>query len=1297
MHRTWKSIGPTACAIVLIPIGVAAAVAPTEEYSKLSGPPRAWQLAVPATPYSLINMAHGNVFTSLPLFHRDGQVPLGVVLFHNSMAAASKMTAAAASGISIGQGWTMSYIGSIVRVDSDTVHVIADDGTTDVFIKKNDVWEPQTGVYDRLVENVGSNWLVVHKSRSYRRFDYLHGRLLAVGDSSGNELQIQYDSQDRLARVADPSGRELIYGYAATSTRLLTIAYHPDPDNEYTFEFADYGDTLDYVIALNGSNPSSTSRFWFMTYSQSGRIESFEDSDGEVWTIEGETDAFDVIDPPPSVGSPLVRSFDFSFLEEEGSRQHRIIDRRGQPWLFEFTNPQDPVERALTHTIDPLGYGPYFQYDGAMNVSDSTNALGGSPGATNYTSHYTWDNRGNLLTATDPLGTQMRLEYDLTNGLNNLRKVFLPDDAGQVSSEPAIEIQYSDANNPSRATSVIKQPALDGMDPSVANLEWYGPTDAGSCGSEQCPQGAWNGLLKRITDGNGVTQDYTYNCSGQPCTETEAAGSLSPRSRWRGYSPTGLPDSAGTGTTPGSGTTENIVEIKRRSSGCFVSGGCGTELAALGQGPSTACVPFSGFQEPQGCGSFSVSKEGLLTETHETCLIDPAGFTFQHAHSYEYNELRMLTAESFDMYCEPYLYEPPPVPQPCGFIRRVEHNYDLANGTYSRTKPNSTEIDLAMQADVRGLPQTVTRNGVIATFEYDPDGAVRSVTYSNGPRVEYTYDYNRRPTVVLHSRSIGSSQFVPLLESQYSYYPNGLVQSIEDRFFEPASTTPTEIAIQTRFFDYDNHGQLIQELLFTGLVGSSSALDDFPSGFGKELNYSISYSYDAGGNRLTKTVADGFSWNQVSEYTEYSYDVSQQSASSKANRLMSYQVYDAPNGQPIRSAEYDYDDDGNVSQVVHHGSGSPHYYATVFSYKDRKLLWLAIDERRTIEGTEVVCVRTNVREFRYDGSGQLYMTQTCDPDPAHIPDLMPNGDAKWTEFYATVPARDISIGIDRTEPNDPTVVATNISLQEPGAWVHNSGSAQTRFCHPEHGGSTRLETSGNGQILQFASYTAFGESVPELTSPDPALSRYGYGGGWGYEAPAGGGFPYLHLGARWYDPESGRFLQRDPIGINGGLNTYAYVRNMPVGLVDPSGMGFWDGSDWAIHEYVARKFWLLHPDSYLQSPMATIEALGISICGGWVAGELVYYGGIAAWEATGGTWLNAGFSEGSFTWMSAEGWVTANQFSTIPWAHIPSWLTSVSLPIRSLSGVLGPFVPVNFGSNCPCLIGTVMQVVNGWR
>lgn len=53
----------------------------------------------------------------------------------------------------------------------------------------------------------------------------------------------------------------------------------------------------------------------------------------------------------------------------------------------------------------------------------------------------------------------------------------------------------------------------------------------------------------------------------------------------------------------------------------------------------------------------------------------------------------------------------------------------------------------------------------------------------------------------------------------------------------------------------------------------------------------------------------------------------------------------------------------------------------------------------------------------------------------------------------------------------------------------------------------------------------------------------------------------VYFGFRYYNPDTGRWLNPDPIEEWGGLNLYGYVDNDPLNWVDPYGLYTW--SEWA--------------------------------------------------------------------------------------------------------------------------------------
>lgn len=117
--------------------------------------------------------------------------------------------------------------------------------------------------------------------------------------------------------------------------------------------------------------------------------------------------------------------------------------------------------------------------------------------------------------------------------------------------------------------------------------------------------------------------------------------------------------------------------------------------------------------------------------------------------------------------------------------------------------------------------------------------------------------------------------------------------------------------------------------------------------------------------------------------------------------------------------------------------------------------------------------------------------------------------------------------------------------------VTDPNSPVTRYFHNNHMGTTQALSDASGTRTDLFFYSAFGVQVGHIGTTD---TRYGYVGAEGYQTDAATGL--MHLGARYYDPAIGRFLQRDPIGITGGRNVYEYAHSDPINAVDPDGQRF---------------------------------------------------------------------------------------------------------------------------------------------
>jgi RHS repeat-associated protein len=117
------------------------------------------------------------------------------------------------------------------------------------------------------------------------------------------------------------------------------------------------------------------------------------------------------------------------------------------------------------------------------------------------------------------------------------------------------------------------------------------------------------------------------------------------------------------------------------------------------------------------------------------------------------------------------------------------------------------------------------------------------------------------------------------------------------------------------------------------------------------------------------------------------------------------------------------------------------------------------------------------------------------------------------------------------------------------------GSGGLRYYHRNQQYSITAVSDGGGSVVERYAYSAYGQvtiadASGSVISGSAISNRYTYTGREWDE-----GLSLYHYRARMYDPVSGRFVSRDPIGFKGSKwNLFRYVSCNPIGRVDPLGL-----------------------------------------------------------------------------------------------------------------------------------------------
>jgi RHS repeat-associated protein len=659
-----------------------------------------------------------------------------------------------------------------------------------------------------------------------------------------------------------------------------------------------------------------------------------------------------------------------------------------------------------------------------------------------------------------------------------------------------------------------------------------------------------HGLLKKFTDANGVVTEFEYDPWGQLSAYSEgrnAAGapvyrinvvkdakSRQVESFWECASSGGTTAVASGGGSSGTyvrshdpdgGQTSCTLKPSYRGA---ENGGTATAAAQVASSgfPILPCAEPA-LPDTQISTSADYDGAGRVAEEYQRFKTNREDSYRQTL--FEYNELGALTARDSWAQELPWWMQ----------VRRFGYPMDvlsILSGTALRTGPDG--VLTTRKLDSSGREISMVRGPEDAPLmssgtTYNARGLVSTVTYGNGTAVAYTYDGAERVTRIDHQSADGA-----LLSMLYTYDVRGLPSQIaEEVNYQPDAMVS---------FDYDARGRLTGEKR----TGSSP--------------YDFSYAYDLGGNRTTKTN------NLSGEQTRYTYDVSNIVAYGSANnRLMKAETFAAAGATvPLSSTFYYYNCSGNPDHIVTHPSGTDVYTATRFGYADdEQTAAYVVGETWRWDGASSCEVPESFqidygREFRYDGDRRRYLSRRLRTSALMsgwaMAESMPrawgwgsksddlwsdyDGDQIYGDFWAMVIDGNTlgPVVWDHVEPG----VATLEEGHTYDAYV--TGERHEAYTHGDTLGTLRATSAADGTAETRPVYTAFGERV------GGPWSRYGFVGASGYQASPE--FPFLHVGARYYDPALGRFLQRDPIGIGGGANAYGYVGNQPTGFVDPSGL-----------------------------------------------------------------------------------------------------------------------------------------------
>jgi len=1016
-----------------------------------------------------------------------------------------------------------------------------------------------------VVKKVGTDWRLYRNDGSYDVYS-ASGRLVSVNDHGrltvlgynlndlelisgpfGHNIAIEYDVNKRVGSIRLPGNQTISFDYSPSTGSLIRVTYPSGQFRQYHYEDAAFPN------ALTGITDESGERFATFGYDELGRAVLTEHAGGVDRYTLAYTQANTVVTDPlgttmtytfasyPAMSRRVssfarggaVRAASFAAWAQDNQRRPLSInDERGMVTAYARTayhttsiTEATGTLRARTRSfqylntdadlptqIDEPGKRSTFTYDANGNVLTKTETDTTLNVSRTWT--YTYNTFGQVLTAdgprTDVNDITTYTYYSCNSGYQCGQVQTITNALGQITS-------YNTYNAHGQPLTITDPNGLV----TTLTYDLRQRLTSRTVGAEVTSFEYWpTGLLKKATLPDSTYIDYAYDPAHRLIGISDSEGNrisytldaMGNRTREDVY------DSSNALTN----TRSRIFNTLNRLQQELTAGNIATTFVYDNNGNQT------GVNAPLGRNSSNTYDElNRLTQ-----VTDPSNGVTRYAYNaldqlisvtdprnkatnYTYNALGDLVQQiSPDTGATTNTYDSAGNLKTSTDARSktATYSYDALNRVSQLSYPDQT---IAYQydtgANALGRLSALTDNSGQTQFGYDPQGRVIARTQSMGvlKQVSYSYDSGGR----IASVTLPSGHFV-----QYGY-TNGKVTSLtldgvtpilSNVLYEPFGPTRGWTwgngTLAVRDFDQDGKVTLIDSaglntysydnaFRITGITDTTDPAQ------------SQSYGYDLL-DRLT--TATGSALNQ-----SFTYDANGNRLTQGGSTASTYSVSTTNNRVNSVSGAlaktYSYDNAGNTI-----GDG-----ARTFTYNDAGRMTSVtvggVTTTYTLNGLGQRVKKTSntgTTYFVYDEAGHL--TGEYDANGAMVQELVWFGD---------------------------TPVAT---LRPNGSGVELS------YIHTDHLNTPRKITRPSDNQLRWTwNPDPFGNGVP---NQNPAgMGSFVFNQrfpGQYFDSETSLHYNYYRDG---YDSATGRYTQSDPIGLAGGVNTYAYVSN-PISAIDPLGL-----------------------------------------------------------------------------------------------------------------------------------------------